>query len=90
MTGDGDITPEDTASMVQGMIALHGEIAKEIAKPQVDPAHLMRLLGAGMNQTLIALAFQLSGGHLLNPEAAETLSDSGQLGLFDVQDSKPE
>ena len=57
------ITPDDRRRMVEGMIALHAEIHAEITGETNDPRRLMRLLGAGMNQCLIALA------HLLDPDA---------------------
>ncbi len=76
---DGDITTADKTAMVQGMIALHGEITKELDQTPVDPARLMRLIAAGTNQTLVALAVLLSDGDLPTPD------DPRQLGLFGAQ-----
>jgi len=64
---DVGITQEDKRALVAGMIALHSEIQTEIVKDQIDPARLLRLLGAGMNQTLVALAAILSPGDLPIP-----------------------
>lgn len=64
---DEGITPEDRQQMVSAMLALHGEIQAEIEKDQVDPARLMRLQGAALNQCLIALASLLSPEGLPEP-----------------------
>lgn len=74
-TNDGGINQEDKRAMVSAMIALHGEIQTEIEKDQLDPARLMRLQGAALNQCLIALAAILS-----SPEGLPTVGDPSQLG----------
>lgn len=57
---DGSITQEDKQQMVSAMIALHAEIQAEIEKDTLDPARLMRLQGAAINQCLVALAALLA------------------------------
>jgi len=66
------ITQEDRQAMVAGMIALHAEIQTEIEKDQIDPARLMRLQGAALNQCLVALASILSPEGLPAPDDAST------------------
>lgn len=52
---DKSITKTDVEAMIEGMLALHMEIASAIEQPQIEPSHLMRLLAAGVNQCLVAL-----------------------------------
>jgi hypothetical protein len=67
----GGITREDRQAMVSGMIALHSEIQTEIEKDEVEPARLMRLQGAALNQCLIALAALLLPEGLPLPDESE-------------------
>ena len=57
-TEDGDIE-NDKKAMVAAMIDLHREITLEIQEDQLNPGKMMRLLGAGMNQCLVALTHLL-------------------------------
>jgi hypothetical protein len=77
---DGGVTLENKKSMVAGMIALHGKIQAEIEKEVIDPAHLMRLQGAALNQCLIALCAILSPESL--DKAVAESDDPSQLKLF--------
>jgi hypothetical protein len=61
MSGENaPITSEDKQAMIDSMMDLHNEIAKEIEKEQIDPGLMLRLLGAGMNQSLVALGVLLA------------------------------
>ena len=79
------ITNEDRREMAQSMVALHQEINQEISKPSVEPARLMRLLGAGISQCLIAQAAMISPDALAAAREAqeEQGEDPSQLHLFD-------
>lgn len=57
---DAPITAEDKQAMIDSMMDLHSEITKEIEKEQIDPGLMLRLLGAGMNQSLVALGVLLA------------------------------
>lgn len=63
------VTPDDKRDMARQMLVLHEQIRVEIESEQVDPGRLMRLIGAGVNQCMVALATILSDGDLPEPDA---------------------
>lgn len=58
----------DKREIAKQMLSLHHRIHQEIEQQQIDPGKLMRLIGAGVAQLLVAQAAQLSEEALSEPK----------------------
>ena len=74
----GSVTPSDKQALVESMLELHQEIAKEIERPRMDPSRLMRLNAAAANQCLVALS-----ALLVEAKPTPAGADPKQMTLFD-------
>ena len=75
----GNVTEADRQDLVNAMLILHDEIAHEIERPRMDPARLMRLQSAAVNQCLVGIS-----ALLVTPQrhASDGSEDDKQLRLF--------